>query len=154
MMVSEWVLTILIGALMGCIGQGVRAVVGLKKAQDQAAGNQLTLPNVFAPSLFLVSLFIGAVAGALAGILIIKPGTAVPVETLFGLAGAGYSGADFIEGVLSRLVPVGPVLSVTTQGAGAAPPSPPAFQVPAPLPAPGPVTPFAQSAAPVKSLPS
>ena len=55
----------------------------------------------------LISLLIGAVAGALAAIMILKPDAAISPGTLLGLAAAGYSGADFIEGFIARYLPTG-----------------------------------------------
>ena len=37
MSVTEWINLLLLGGMLGALGQGVRAVVGLKKLNDQAA---------------------------------------------------------------------------------------------------------------------
>ena len=96
----------------------------------------------------LISLLIGAVAGALAAIMILKPDAAISPGTLLGLAAAGYSGADFIEGFIARYLPTGS-LPAGPPLAAAAPNRGP----PAPLPAPGPLTALAQAPATVTPLP-
>jgi hypothetical protein len=64
------------------------------------------------------------------------------------LAAVGYSGADFIEGFVSRYLPSGAIQAAAPQLAAATPlPGPPA-----PLPAPRPMTPLAHDPAPVTPL--
>jgi hypothetical protein len=73
------------GGMLGMIGQGVRAVAGLKKMLD--AGTMAD----FRPSILLVSLLIGFIAGALA---FLASGS---TETAVAFVAAGYAGTDFIE---------------------------------------------------------
>lgn len=88
-------------ALMGLLGQGVRAAVGLKSG---GAFNQTTpsQQSEFNAAYLLFSLMIGALAGMLAG-LVIGPQNfnAEDVKTLLGVAASGYAGADFIENTYS-----------------------------------------------------
>jgi hypothetical protein len=37
MSVTDWINVLLLGGMLGALGQGVRAVIGLKKVNDQAA---------------------------------------------------------------------------------------------------------------------
>jgi hypothetical protein len=51
---------------------------------------------------------IGGVAGAFAAVMMFTPsttgdGTAATTSQLVGIAAAGYSGADFIEGFITRI---------------------------------------------------
>jgi putative chitinase len=104
---------LLLCGLMGLIGQGVRAVIGLKNAAAdfQAAPSQ---SNAFSASYLLVSLMIGFIAGVVAGLAMYNQIFAVDcaktcdpmdLKTLLGLAGAGYVGADFIENAARTLIP-------------------------------------------------
>jgi hypothetical protein len=100
--------TLLLCGLMGLIGQGVRAVVGLKKSAEKEA----TLPtaeSTFNASYLFVSLMIGFIAGIIGGIGIglsnltnIDP---TNVKVLLGIAAVGYSGTDFIESAFKNVIP-------------------------------------------------
>jgi hypothetical protein len=148
-MAGPWISIIALGALMGFLGQAIRVIVGLKKTKDQAAALQQAFTEMFEPSTLLISLLIGVVAGVLAALMTLKPEAAISPETLLGLAAAGYSGADFIEGFVSRYLPSGAVQAAAPQLATTTPlPGPPA-----PLPAPGPMTSLARGPAPVTPLP-
>jgi predicted chitinase len=99
---------LLLCGLMGLLGQGARAVVGLKNmtASATAAPNEQTEFNA---AYLLVSLMIGFIAGVLAG-LAVGLGSFVKISTddikvLLGIAVAGYAGADFIENTLSIVLP-------------------------------------------------
>jgi hypothetical protein len=95
---------ILLGGLLGILGQGVRMIVGLKKLHT--ANTQKALddeaPDNFNSGRLLLSLFIGFTAGAI-GILI--KGTQDLSKNIgdyiVGIMAAGYSGTDFIEGVFN-----------------------------------------------------
>nr|WP_321984274.1 hypothetical protein [uncultured Lichenicoccus sp.] len=105
---SQMLAALLLAGLLGMIGQGVRAVVGLKGLALQALDPNVPLPEAFNPTRLIVSLVIGFVAGALAG-------TAMGIEqvghadltraAMLGLMAAGYSGTDFIEGFISNYLP-------------------------------------------------
>jgi hypothetical protein len=94
---------VLLGGLMGIIGQGVRTIVGMKKLADQADAQATGQYDLFlAPRLF-VSLFIGFIAGAAAALLTLNvDDLKLSATVLMGLAAAGYTGTDFIEGIASR----------------------------------------------------
>ena len=100
--------TLLLCGLMGLLGQGVRAAVGLKssgKIPSAQAGQQ----TAFSAAYFVLSLMIGFIAGVLAGLIIgvkdllkIDP---TDLKVLLGIAASGYAGADFIENSLSIIIP-------------------------------------------------
>jgi hypothetical protein len=104
MTTSQWILLIALGAAMGFLGQTIRIIVGLKKVNDQAAASNQTFGELFQAPTLIISLLIGATAGALAAI-VVKPEASLARETLMGFAAAGYSGADFIEGFISKYLP-------------------------------------------------
>lgn len=103
---------IALGGLLGAFGQGLRVVVGLKKVYDQAHADRKAFVELFETSKLIVSLFIGFLAGGIAILFMDKPAMGKELYTM--LIGAGYAGADFIEGFVQKTLP----------GAGAASPAP------------------------------
>ena len=144
--VSSVLLALLLCGFLGVLGQGVRAVVGLKNAGSLNS----TTPSeqaVFSLAYLALSLLIGFIAGVLAGIALnlqtiisVDPGN---WKMLLGIAGSGYIGADFIENAMSVVIP-GTKPARITRVAAPAPPAPP----PTP-PAPPPIVRDAPQAAPV-----
>lgn len=104
-MALYWVWIIALGALMGVVGQGLRIIVGLKKASDTAAALGRKFTEMIMPARLLISLLIGVLAGVMAAIVTLTPGAAISREALLGLVAAGYSGTDFIEGFMARWLP-------------------------------------------------
>lgn len=106
--------TLLLCGLMGLLGQGVRAAVGLKGAKQlpYAPANQEV---AFSAAYFALSLMIGFTAGVLAGLVIgvDKLLTITDVKVLLGIAASGYAGADFIENSLSIIIPATDASSAT-----------------------------------------
>ena len=86
-------------------GQGIRVIVGLKKAAESAQAAGSTLKQDFNGARLLVSLLIGAIAGVLAALPFISQAETITYQTLVALLGAGYAGADFIEGFMRKAVP-------------------------------------------------
>lgn len=107
MTTEQWVMQLLLGGMMGVIGQGIRAIVGFKKVYDQALAEKTDFPSKFQTSVFFVSLFTGFVAGTLASIAISDDAGHVTFDKnmLLGLAAAGYGGADFVEGFAKKYLP-------------------------------------------------
>jgi len=110
-MTTETLLQLLIGGLLGLVGQGLRVIVGLKKMQDQASQTGTTVKDEFVTSTFFTSLLIGFVAGVLAMVSIssfkadfFEQNTKSTIMTL--IAG-GYAGTDFIEGFIKKYIPAG-----------------------------------------------
>ncbi len=116
--------TVLVCGLLGLIGQGVRAVIGISNLKDAGSATQQTSFNA---SYLLISLVIGFIAGVLAGLGLglLDPDAAVPEKTtILGLIAAGYAGTDFIESTFAKLLP-----SIDTKQATPVP-QPQAPQVP------------------------
>ena len=108
----EWLQLLGLGGACGALGQGVRTIVGLKKVHDATANSSTTTSEAMDISRLLTSLAIGFIAGALAAVGLISDLGKVSSEQIFALAAAGYAGADFIEGLVSR------VSGSSTLGAG------------------------------------
>lgn len=109
---NDLLVQIVLGGLLGLVGQGIRALIGLKKLQEEAAATGQSAEQLFVGSKLLISLFTGFVAGAVASLLVdkfsdqmSKPEDQKRLIAL--LIAGGYAGTDFLEGALSRL-PVGP----------------------------------------------
>jgi hypothetical protein len=114
---------LVLGALMGILGQGSRAVVGLKGMSDDAKALNKSPDDLFEASRLLTSLFIGLLVGLAAALIyIIKNGTGAEVtpEVLIGFAASGYVGVDFLEGFIAQYLPAGskPVAQAVPDAAG------------------------------------
>lgn len=120
---SQWLQLVGLGGAFGALGQGVRTIVGLKKLHDATSGQDTALSSAVAVDRLLISLAIGFVAGALAAGGIITDLSEVSTQQVFALAAAGYAGADFIEGFVSRVAPARD-LPAGQEGIGVATPSP------------------------------
>jgi soluble lytic murein transglycosylase-like protein len=96
---------LMIGGLMGMIGQSARAAIGLKKMNDMAQSQNLSWQDVFVTSRLVISLIIGFLAGAIAAITLGLDtlATAAPHDMLIKLAAAGYAGTDAIEAFTANL---------------------------------------------------
>jgi putative chitinase len=108
--IANYLGVLLLGGLLGVIGQGVRAIVGLKKMFDQAQSQDVGQYDLFLASRLFISLFIGFIAGAVAAFFSgIKADGSVDIttSTLTAFAAAGYAGTDFIEGIASRFTGTG-----------------------------------------------
>jgi len=135
--VGSILLALLLCGLLGVLGQGVRAIVGLKNAGSLNSTTPAEQAE-FSLAYLVLSLMIGFIAGILAGIALnleniitVDPGN---WKLLLGIAGSGYIGADFIENTMSVVIPG------TRSAKTRAPPSPvslsprPAIVPPAPQP--------------------
>ncbi|MGK3191072.1 glycoside hydrolase family 19 protein [Enterobacter soli] len=137
--------------MAGMVGQGIRAIVGLRKAgylQIEAGDSKQN----FSASYLMVTLMIGFIAGSLSGLTMGLDTFAgkFPTESLMAVVAAGYAGVDFIEGsfnsrIKSAVSPyIGPDANKTDAGgtagsadtgnatASAPVPSPPPQPAPAP----------------------
>lgn len=102
-----------VSGLLGMVGQGARAVAGLKKLSDAADAANASATDMFDASRLVVSLIIGFIAGVAAALtigidklLIID---AQNIQLLLGIAAAGYIGGDFVEAFARGLSKVEPV---------------------------------------------
>jgi hypothetical protein len=108
--VLVWLQIIALGGVMGAIGQGVRTVVGFKKLSDAASGKgSVGVPDLISAERLFVPLAIGFIGGALAGASTITDIAAVSGQQMLALVAAGYAGADFIEGFMTRIAPAADV---------------------------------------------
>jgi hypothetical protein len=106
--VTEWLQLILLAGLAGAVGQSARVIIGIKKVNDQASATNQSIGDIVQISRLAISLLIGFVAGVLA-VLVMHPAiNAITSETILAFAAAGYTGADFIEGIMSRYEPAPP----------------------------------------------
>src|SRR5690242_15550599 len=107
-MQSSLLANLVLAGLLGMIGQGARAAIGLKKLTDRIKDSPPGQADVFSAARLLVSLMIGFIAGVIAG-LALGLDTLATADTnmklLLGIAAAGYAGTDFIEGAFAQLVP-------------------------------------------------
>jgi hypothetical protein len=106
--ISDWFSLIGFAALIGAGGQGARVIVGLKKLNDAASAQAsagIQTGDLVVASKLLVSLAIGAIAGGIAAATTMDPRAGLTGDQIAGLAAAGYAGADFIEGFMSRAIP-------------------------------------------------
>jgi hypothetical protein len=101
----EWIQLIVLGGLLGAAGQGARVIIGLKKVADEAAAKGESSDDRIVASRLVISLAIGFVAGVVAAVLAGVDLSKISLQQVLALAGAGYVGADFIEGAMSRFVP-------------------------------------------------
>ncbi len=93
------------GALLGAAGQGVRAVVGIKKEINDAKKANETVKDWFDAKELAISFILGAIAGILAAVSQYGSDVQLTKNLLFGFAAAGYAGADFIGGVMQKWLP-------------------------------------------------
>jgi putative chitinase len=103
----EWLQLIGLGGVGGMLGQGARTLIGFKKLHD-ASSAAAGVSDMIALDRLVVSLAIGFIAGALAAITTVQSLADlehIGLQQILGFAGAGYAGADFIEGLISRVAP-------------------------------------------------
>jgi hypothetical protein len=102
---TQWIEIMVLGGLAGALGQTLRVVVGIKKTNDTAQAENRDLNSLIQPSKLVVSLIIGFAAGAFAAVANDPAAANFSAEKILAFAAAGYAGADFIEGFMSRVVP-------------------------------------------------
>jgi hypothetical protein len=109
MSISEALGQLFFGIILGALGQGLRALVGLKKAQETAAaaGNSFR-DSEFDGTRLGISLFIGGIVGGLTELSLsgFKPlGSTIDESLILKLIAAGYAGTDVIEGLMQKFLP-------------------------------------------------
>lgn len=110
MTTEQWILNLLLGGILGMLGQGLRVVAGLKKMNDQGAREGRTFSSMFQTSEMVSSLMIGFIAGAVAIVVSIDVASVsdkIDKTTIVTLITAGYAGTDFIEGFIKKHLPGG-----------------------------------------------
>jgi len=117
---SEIILNLLIGGILGLVGQMLRFLVGYKKLYDLAAKESISASDMFDTSRFVISLIIGFVAGVIGVASLLDSKTPLfavnPKETIMTLIGIGYAGTDFIEGFIKKSIPSNTTESVANDG--------------------------------------
>jgi hypothetical protein len=100
MIPGGWLGLLVVGIILGALGQGARTIVELKKLND----HQTQPTNCLCNGVWLlISFAIGGVAGAFAAITVLPDTGQISQEQLLGIATAGYAGTDFIEGFVGQL---------------------------------------------------
>jgi membrane-bound ClpP family serine protease len=97
----------LLAGVLGIGGQILRIVIGIKKLNENAKQQGLSTNDVFVTSKMVVSIMIGFIAGILAWVVATKweADFFKNKQTILGVIAAGYSGTDFIEGIMSKYLP-------------------------------------------------
>lgn len=100
---SQWISVIGLGMLVGATGQLIRAVSGIAKInREQTKGSKRAEDN-WNNRTFLLCLLIGATAGAVAAIAMSSNlNASISSSSVIAILGAGYAGADFIEGFVGH----------------------------------------------------
>ena len=114
---STLVMKLILGGILGMVGQGARVVVGLKKLNDKANQQNQEFSDIFKTSTLVLSLMIGFIAGVLGVISIDMPqDDLIDKATVLTLLGIGYAGTDFIEGFLKKQpLPKPALVSISTE---------------------------------------
>ena len=99
---------IVLGAILGAVGQGIRLIVGIKK-QLEISEKGKKWDDWFEMKQLLVSLIIAFTIGGVAGVLGVVEllGTNITKESMIALIAIGYAGTDFIEGFMKKRTPIG-----------------------------------------------
>lgn len=98
------VTVLLLGALLGGLGQLLRAVIGVKKAWD-AAASDAKFSDVFNTQHFLVTLALGLVVGVITGLFtafVLTVQGHLSREQILLLVASGYAGSDALEGLFTK----------------------------------------------------
>lgn len=106
---SDWIMLILLGGLLGALGQAVRSAMGTYKAVSRQNAVNKQDASISGQRL-IYTILGGACAGALAAISLdlvtsgASTGQLTP-EAIGAIIAAGYAGTDFIEGFIRSRIP-------------------------------------------------
>ena len=117
---------LLMGMVLGALGQSARMIVGIKKTFDEAAAQKTSVKELFDAAELMISLLIGATAGGLAAVTLLGAST-IDNHAIGMLIASGYAGADFIEGFMRKAG--GGNAALTAGGTSGAQPSVPTHVV-------------------------
>lgn len=100
----DFLIIILLGAILGMVGQGIRVVVGIKKIGDEAVRTGVDQKDLIKTQQIVLSLFIAFAIGSIAGVLAAVGSTDLTFTktTIISFIAAGYAGTDFIEGFMKK----------------------------------------------------
>jgi hypothetical protein len=96
---------IALGAVLGAAGQGIRAIMGIKKEIEKAKANGTTAQDWFDAKELYISIALGGIAGIGAAISVYQSEVQLSKDLLIGFLAAGYAGADFIGGLMQKWLP-------------------------------------------------
>lgn len=98
---------VILGGILGAVGQGIRVTVGIKKRQEEAGRLGKKWEELLEPKQLLASLIIALTIGGMAGVLgaIELLGSELTKECLISIIAIGYAGTDFIEGFMNTRTP-------------------------------------------------
>ena len=113
---------LVLAGLFGMVGQTVRAIVGLKKMNDDAAATGVSASDLFIASRLVTSEIIGFVVGIITALSldINKLVTITDFQLFLGIAAAGYAGTDVVEAFARRLGATGTGAGTSTSTSGGA----------------------------------
>ena len=127
----NWLILVLLGGIMGALGQGIRAGLGFKKLRDEVGDDGAAFSAKFSASRFYTRIFLGFIVGALTAFYLtdengtltvagaqastVPAGDAGDAEftattpfadkaTLIALIIAGYAGVDALEGLANKFI--------------------------------------------------
>lgn len=117
---NDLISLILVGGLLGVLGQGIRMTIGLKKHSDLNAQSLDGEANPIDGTRLMIGIFLGFIAGAL--YLMVNGGDLKNREFIFTVIAAGYAGTDFIEGLFNTYIAkLSPSKTVTGETISTAP---------------------------------
>ena len=110
MQTQEVILQLLMGGLLGAVGQGLRIIVGMKKLNEDAKELGTKVGALLDTSRMVVSLLIGFCTGILTVVSMsdfdkVFFSGADLKQHLLSIIAAGYAGTDFIEGLMKKYLP-------------------------------------------------
>lgn len=115
---GDWIQLLTLAGLAGGAGQCMRAIVEIKKAHDVTSTAGGSVGDTVDFKQMGVSLVVGAVAGVLSAMALDLSVAQISAQQVLTFMAAGYAGADFIEGFMSRYMPqTGPTATVAAGGA-------------------------------------
>jgi hypothetical protein len=102
---SQALLNLILGGVLGLLGQGIRVVAGLKKLHD-ITQEPLKQNEQYDPRRLRITLFLGFIAGGLGIVTFMDDSGSVILnkDVMLTLIGIGYGGVDFIESFLSKYI--------------------------------------------------
>ena len=104
----DWITGILLGGLLGILGQGIRIIVGLKKLNDEASAESVSFGSKFQTGRLGLSLLMFFPAGALPMTAFSPPPASPnpPTDLITPVVGAATAATDFIEGFIHKYLPL------------------------------------------------
>lgn len=111
MTLEQWAALAAFGALFGLIGQALRTAMGLRKLQQEHAGEEGGFDKAFDTKQLGISMLLGGLAGIMAAVTMLAvpgnseleaytTGGAISSAFITSMIAAGYAGGDFLEGII------------------------------------------------------